>query len=170
MNTLARGLAAVALAITFPAGAEIYRCELNGKLTFTDRPCAVGAEPLELKKPIEMETAPGEAQLARDYDRRLAREVRGRGQGTAERADAYAARKAKAERIRAARLKGRVAQGMTPQDVRYVLGEPQTVTQSESQGVSRETWTYKEAGGTTQTVQFKNGEVSSSKTGRKKRR
>jgi len=51
------------------SSAEIYRCDANGRLQFSDRPCVAGQAPLPVAEPNSMDTSTGDQALAREYDR-----------------------------------------------------------------------------------------------------
>jgi hypothetical protein len=78
MKTAMAVLAVVLSLLLLPrsAGAEpVYKCEEEGVITYTDRPCSPGAEPAEL--PDLIVTPPptrSEQDLARAQQERLARE------------------------------------------------------------------------------------------------
>jgi hypothetical protein len=54
------------------AFAEIYRCDRNGKLEFSDRACAAGQIAIDVAEPNVMETSSGERALAQAFDDRTA--------------------------------------------------------------------------------------------------
>jgi len=52
--------------------AKVYRCEQDGSLSFSDRPCAAGQDPIDLAQPNTLETSAGERALAQQFDARTA--------------------------------------------------------------------------------------------------
>jgi hypothetical protein len=151
-----------AVLCTAAAHAEIYRCEQDGQVTYTDRPCAAGAAPVPLApiNAISAPPAPGAQDLARQYDRRTARETAARQKARAQAAEDYAAKKARQDAIRKALIEGRVIEGMTPEQVRTVLNEP---TRIEGAGGANERWIYVD-GRSRRTISFRNGLVAADRT------
>lgn len=61
--------AAVILLLSWTSAfADVYRCERNGKLQFSDRACEAGQVPLDVAAPNVLETSRGERELARAFD------------------------------------------------------------------------------------------------------
>lgn len=141
-------LAVLCLAAAVPARAEIYRCGPPGQQTYTDRPCADGQR-LELPPPVTV--APADAGAARDWDRRVARGRKARDAADAEWLEQHEERRRREERIRAARIAGRVVEGMTEAEVRHVLGAPDEV----ERGGEAEVWRY----GSGRRIRFRDGVV-----------
>ncbi|HSW11648.1 MAG TPA: DUF4124 domain-containing protein [Solimonas sp.] len=165
-HSIRSGLLCSLLLACLPAAAEVYQCGEPGKLIYTDRPCADG-EKLELRAPVVVE--PPSADAARDYDRRIARERGQRDAADAAWLEQHDERRAREERIRAARIAREAVEGMSPADVRHALGEPDQV----SSGDRSERWTYRRDDGGRHVVSFRDGTVSavaSSEGGRSKRR
>lgn len=139
----------------------VYKCEHDGKITYTDQPCSSDAQPHALPKAIVVEPpARSERDLARQHDARIQREKTGRDREDAEWVKAHKNKKDREERVRKAIIERQVIKGMTTDEVRRALGEPQKVSRSESHGSPKESWTYS-GNGETSKINFKNGEVSS---------
>jgi len=161
----------VALAIGQPGAADVYRCKKDGMLVFTDQPCRQEAQPHALPPAVIIASpGPAELELARQHRERIARE-----QGARDRADSqwlkdHRTRSDRDERVRKAAMAHKAVQGMTADEVRRAMGEPDRVARSDSHGSPKETWTYTDENGT-RTVNFKDGEVSSvSSRGRRKKK
>ncbi len=61
--------AAVILLLSWTSAfADVYRCERNGKLQFSDRACEAGQLPLDVAAPNVLETSRGDRELARAFD------------------------------------------------------------------------------------------------------
>ena len=151
------------------ASAQVFKCVDRGGVTYTDRPCAAGAEPAPL--PDLIVTAPPgrtERDLARAYQDRLARDVAERDRRDGEWIKQHNGRRDREERVRKAIIEQRVIKGMTMDEVRRSLGEPDHVATGENYGTAKESWTYTKHG-ETRTVNFKNQEVISSGSKRKGR-
>jgi len=153
------------------AGAKpVYKCEENGTITYTDQPCATGARAAEL--PGLIVTAPptrAEQDLARAHEARIAGMRAARDRDDAEWLKQHANREDRAARVRAAIIAHKVIKGMTFAEVEQSLGEPQEVQGGDSYGTDKTTWIYTE-GGKRRTVNFKDGQVTStSARGRKKK-
>ena len=69
-------MAVFALMLSMSAGAKpVYKCEEGGQITFTDQPCAPGAQAAELPGLIiAVPPTPSQQDLARAHEERLARE------------------------------------------------------------------------------------------------
>lgn len=153
------GLQLAAVALSVHAGA-VYRCEQDGHLTYTDQPCAGGANATLLPGPVV--TAPPtatERELARQHDTRLARDRAARDRADAKWLKDQKGLKDRAAAVRKAIIEHRVIRGMTADEVKSALGPPDRVQRSESHGSRKETWIY-EGDGASRRVNFKNGEVS----------
>jgi hypothetical protein len=154
-----RILVVLALAWADIAPAEVYRCEVGGKLEFSDRPCAAGAPALELAPTNTMQAHPGDRALAEQHDKRGVASRKAQAAADADWKRAYAARKKKEAQIREGQIKGKVVAGMTASQVRSILGEPTSSQTQDGEAGSQETWTFRKDG-STQTVQFKGGQVT----------
>jgi len=162
-------LAVVAVLLSMSAGAKpVYKCEEGGTITFTDQPCAPGARAAELPDlVITAPPTPSQQDLARSHDARLGRERAARAREDAEWLKQHAAAEERAARVRKAILEHRVIRGMTFAEVKRALGEPDQVSSGDSYGTDKASWVYRRDG-RTRTVNFKNGEVTStSARGRK---
>lgn len=151
------------LVVANSARAEVYRCQQNGQTVFTDRPCGEQA-PLALPPPTVV--APEDADLARSFDERIRRGREQRDAADSRWLEQHEERRATEERIRSARVNGYVTAGMTPADVRQVLGPPDRVRSGEG----GERWTYDGNAGTASTVVFRDGVVADVQERRRKRR
>ena len=139
----------------------VYKCEHDGKITYTDRPCVPDAQPHALPKAIVVEPpAKSEQDLARQHDARIQRETTGRDKENAEWVKAHQNRQDREDRVRKAIIERQVIKGMSTDEVRRSLGEPSNIRRTESHGSPKETWTYA-GNGESRTVNFKNDEVSS---------
>ena len=151
-----------ALMLSMSAGAKpVYKCEEGGQITFTDQPCAPGARAAEL--PGLIVTAPptrAEQDLARDGDARLARERAERDRDDARWLKEHASRNDREARVRQAILAHKVIKGMTFAEVEQALGKPDEVQGGDSYGTDKTTWIYA-GGGARRTVNFKDGQVTS---------
>lgn len=145
------------------APAEIYRCEDKGHVRFTDRPCDAQAEPVELRAPIIVPAEP-HPDLLGDSDKKSAARRKARDAADAAWVKDYTARKAAEERIRHGRMTRTVVEGMKPDDVRRLHGEPDVVTKSRGGKTERETWRYTLDDGTQLHVTFTGGAVSAVRT------
>ena len=142
--------------------AQIYRCEKDSVTVYSDKPCAPDAKPAKLP-PAVVIPAGEKADLLRDAELREQRESK--AEQRADKAEvewqqSHAAGKADAERIREARVSREVVKGMTPADVRRVLGEPTLVSNNTSGKTPRETWSYAERDNKRVHVTFTEGVVS----------
>ncbi|MGH8441551.1 MAG: DUF4124 domain-containing protein [Nevskiaceae bacterium] len=153
-----------------PAGAKpVYKCQEKGVITYTDRPCAPDAAAAELPDLI-VTTPPARSQqdLARAHDARLQRARAEREHDDAEWLKQHANREDREARVRRAILEHRVIHGMTFDEVKQALGEPQEVQGGDSFGTAKTTWVYA-GGGRRRTVNFKDGQVTTT-TGKAQRR
>lgn len=142
------------------AQAAVYRCMVDGKPTYTDRPCAAGSAPHALP-PISTLPSPGQSDLAQDYDERRERQTEVREQEDKAWLKDHAARKDRDARMNAAIAERRVIKDMSTDQVRRALGSPDEVQREGG----REQWVYG-TGKQRRTVQFEAGRVVKS-TGKK---
>jgi len=142
------------------ASAELYRCPKDGTTVFSDKPCSDDAQPY-MPKPIQVVPATKVPDLAKQYDDRVSKEVKERNKADAAWSKDYEAKKQQDETIRNARMAGKVVVGMTQQQVRDLLGDPQIHSRNENKNIVREGWTYKNRDGSRTIVYFKDGIVSS---------
>lgn len=155
-------LGLLVLLVAGAAPAEVFRCERDGRVTFTDTPCAAGAQPLAIAAPSTIASSPG-ADLAGDYDERLSRERRARVDADTRWLERHAAARADEQRIRSALAENRVVAGMTTAQVRQVWGEPDDVQVQIDQNASRERWVYRGDRGSARgrrTLSFEDGRVA----------
>lgn len=159
-----RILGLVLLLICLPASADVYRCQRgNGTATYTDKPCHKGDKPADLPD-INVVKTPrpktGDKALARQWDERLEREKKARDKADAAWVKEYDDKQTKEERVRSGRLNRKVVAGMTPEQVREVLGEPDSIlTQEGRENII--VWSYKPRQGPQHTISFRAGEVNS---------
>lgn len=152
------------------ASAEVYRCEQSGKAVYTDRPCYAQAAPLTVREPNAVTATQGERKLAREYDRRVERDRKARDKADRQWVKEHSAAEADMARIRKAIEQHRVVRGMTPDQVRMVLGVPAQTDSSVVREADIEQWTYRSASGGKQVVTFKNGRVSNATAEKKRKR
>ncbi|MGH8482666.1 MAG: DUF4124 domain-containing protein [Nevskiaceae bacterium] len=155
-------MAVVALMLSVSAGAEpVYKCEENGTITYTDQPCTPGAQAAELPDLI-VTTPPtrSEKDLARAHEARLERARAERDRDDAQWLKEHGNRKDREARVRKAIIEHKVIKGMTFAEVEQALGKPDQVQGGDSYGTDKATWTYS-AEGRRRTVNFKDGQVTS---------
>lgn len=152
---LGLGFAMTAGILSGAAEAAVYRCEQDGRLVYTDTPCAAGAEALPERQPPTI-AADREADLAGAYEERRERERDLRSTADAQWLRSHEDRKAEAERVRRGLVEGRVVPGMSAADVRHVRGAPDAV--ESAAGAGGERWVYRQ-GRKREVVLFENGRV-----------
>ena len=161
------GLSAMLL-LSYPAGARpVYKCEEGGKIVYTDQPCSPDARAATM--PGLIVTAPPSASqrdLAHAWDERIARERAERDRGDAEWLKRHGERKDRDARVRRAMIEHKVVKGMTFDEVRQALGEPDRIASGDSYGTGKDSWTYERLG---RTVNFKDGAVTSTSARKAKR-
>lgn len=130
-------LVAVALGLAMQADGAVYRCEIDGRMTYTDRPCATGAQPHVLP---ELSTVPSESalDLSRQHDERVERERESRASDDAAWLESHARRKEQEARMESAIAARQVIKGMRADQVRRALGSPDEVERS----AGSERWIY----------------------------
>lgn len=151
--------AAFGLIASAPVLADVYRCERDGVVRYTDKPCDPAARPIELREPIVVPAGQsadfsGAAQQRRESQRSE------RDKADAAWVETYAARKEAEEAVRAGRVTATVVEGMSPADVRRIHGEPAVVSRSRGGKTDRETWSYSLDNGKRLHVTFTDGHVS----------
>jgi hypothetical protein len=134
------------------ARAAVYKCEAGGRTTYTDKPCASGAEPAALPALQAIPATEGSA-LAKDFDERVAREKKTRDEADAAFLKQHAKKTAREKAIRKAIIDREVLKGMTPSEVQSAIGHADEVLPDGS-------WRYRRDGGRV-VVRFKAGAVSS---------
>lgn len=150
------------LLLATAAHAEVYKCVVAGKTSYTDRPCAAGAEPAALPPLMAVPSRPS-ADLAAGHDARINRDKASRDKADAAFVKSHAEKTAREKAVRAAIIDHQVVKGMTASEVDSALG-------SADETLPNGTRRYRRDGQRT-TVTFKDGVVSSVGTtteGRKK--
>jgi len=151
---------ALASPLSVWAADEIYRCQIDGRTVFSDKPCGAAAERIDVPPPMIMPAGP-KADLLGEAERRDQAAAARKAQAEAEWTAEYEARKAQEEKLRAARIADEIVTGMTPEDVRRLRGDPVTVATSQSGKSQRMTWSYLLEDGSRLHVKFTDGVVSS---------
>ncbi|GAC1622202.1 MAG: hypothetical protein NVS9B10_05880 [Nevskia sp.] len=157
-----KGLTALLLLCGSIAGAHaaVYRCEQGGKLTYTDQPCAAGAEPARLPAVTSVPPDRAAAALAKQYDADAKRNADTLAKSDRDWLKKRGRDKAQEDALRSALVEHRVIKGMTREQVRQVLNTPQGV---EDEGGPKERWIYQN-GRERRTIAFKGGVVSTDTT------
>lgn len=153
----------VTLAAADVAHAEVYRCEQNGVVRYTDKPCNPRAQALDLPEPIVLPAGP-KVDLLGEASKRKQKQREARDETDAQWLEEHEARKADEERLRSARIDGEVVEGMKEADVRRLHGEPAVVSRSSGKNGDRETWSYVLGDGRRMHVTFVDGQVSTVRT------
>ena len=117
-------LAALGLGFTGGAEAEVYRCEKDGKLQYSDRACVKGDAPVALPPLSTVHREASERALAKQYDHEASAQRRAKASADAEWKKSYSSRKKNEARVQEGRIKGEVVVGMSEQEVHALLGEP----------------------------------------------
>ncbi|MEQ1439606.1 DUF4124 domain-containing protein [Fontimonas sp. SYSU GA230001] len=159
---------AAALLNVQAARAEVYRCEQNGSIRFTDRPCSPQAQAVDLPDPVVLPAGP-KADLLGEAEARQRSARSARDKADADWLQEHERRKADEERLRAARNAGEVAPGMSADEVRRLHGEPAVVSHSRGKDGDRETWSYVLSDGRRLHVTFIGGQVSAVRTRKESR-
>ena len=153
------------------AGAKpVYKCEEKGVITYTDRPCSPGAATAAL--PDLIVTSPptrSEQELAREHEARIERQRAARDRDDAQWLKDHANRRDREARVRKAILEHKVIKGMTFGEVKQALGEPQEIVGGDSYGTDKTTWVYA-GGGARRSVNFKDGQVTSTSSRGRRRK
>jgi hypothetical protein len=142
------------------AAAEVYRCQKDGGIVFSDKPCEADAQTYQPKQSIVVVPRDKTPDLAKQYDQRSAKETQERDKANDAWNKDYQVHKKKEASFRDAGIKRKAVEGMSQQQVRDLLGDPQITSRNENLGVVREGWTYKNRDGSRSVVYFKNGLVS----------
>jgi len=149
--------------VMFSAEAQIYKCVIDGKTTFSQFQCGESAKVVEIDNYAVETTATAEAvtsslennPLLLEY--RAKRKTRLMAQEAA--AKAYEAKRAQEKYIKKAVDDGRIVMGMGPEDVKDVLGDPHEVkTTKSSNGLSQQ-WYYWRNKRIAHYVTFRDGKV-----------
>ena len=149
------------LLLSASAHAEIYKCVVAGKTTYSDHPCDAAAQPAVLPPLNTIEPKAGD-DLAKSYDERLSRDKKARDQSDAAFLKDHAARNARDKAIRKAIIDHRAVKGMTASEVQSALGSADEI-------LPDGTWRYRRDGQRI-TVRFEDGEVSGVSTTTEKKR
>lgn len=152
--------AAFGLIVSAPVLAEVYRCERDGVVRYTDKPCEPAAKPIELRDPIVVPAGPS-ADLSGAAEQRREAQRSERDKADAAWVESYAARKEAEDAVRAGRVTATVVEGMSPADVRRIHGEPTVMSRNRGGKADRETWSYSLDDGRRLHVTFTDGHVSS---------
>lgn len=145
------------LLAVLPASAAVYRCEHEGKITYTDKPCASGAAPAQLPAVTSLPPDTNARALAKQYDADTARQNKSQASADTAWLKAHRQDRVQEDAIRKALIEDRVVKGMTREQVQRVLNLP---THIDDQGGPKERWLYQN-GRERRTIAFKNGLVSS---------
>lgn len=123
MNQTASRLAVVSLLTVAgsAAAAGIFRCDVNGQTTYTDRPCSANSRPAQLPSLQTVPATPAQSGMADDWDRSTAKSKAQRDRADAAWLKRYHARKSRDEAVRKGLIEGRVVAGMTADQVERVL-------------------------------------------------
>jgi hypothetical protein len=157
------------------AEAAVYSCKKGGVTIYSDKPCVKGDAPVDLPDinfvgdARSKSEAKSEAKMAKDWDKGLESEKNARDKADREWLKKQNAQQDKEENIRSARVEGRVVKGMTPAHVRETLGEPDEVRTQQGEGIQIEVWSYRDKGKPQHTISFREGEVNSVSSRRKKK-
>ncbi len=144
------------------AADEIYRCQVDGATVFSDKPCGVSAERIDVPSPMLVPPPTGpKLDLLGEAERRDQRAAERKAKADAEWTAEYEARKTHEEKIRAARIADEIVTGMTSEEVRRLRGDPVTVATSQNGKSQRMTWSYLLDDGSRLHVKFTDGVVSS---------
>jgi len=163
-------LLALFVAVAQGAHAAVYKCEVNGKTEFSDKPCAPNAERIDPQRHEEE----ARARRSREEDEAHARRAREAEELRAARAEReWREEKSRQESIRGMGLNehvaqlivdGKVAPGMNQEMVRLAWGEPERVNRSIFASGTTEQWVYEREKFKAQYVHFRDGIVSSVST------
>lgn len=146
-------LPGVLLSLCPVADAAVYRCTEQGRLVYTDHPCAAETEPAQLPALTTVPATKNVPDLARQYDDEARHEAEARAAADRDWLARHGEREARERQIRKATLEHRLTPGMTRAQVRQSLGAP---TRIEDADGPAERWFY-EDGGEHRTVRFKDG-------------
>lgn len=149
--------------LTTPAGAQVFKCTVDGKTVFSDRPCPSGADAQAVRifdrGPTEADAAAAD-QRAQQLREQLQAEEAARDELRRVRGEAALERMNLTARSREAVAQRRVFVGMPAADARKSWGEPTRVNRTITAGSDREQWVYRRASGKTQYVYVEDGVVT----------
>ena len=140
--------------IEHASAAAVFRCTVEGRALYTDRPCRAGDKPHALPWVGTM-PAGAQADLAGEHDERRERMRDARQRDAAAWLEAHAERQAHDRAMERAVREARPAPGMSADQVRRALGRPDAVKRDRKGG---ERWTYRD-GKKQRTVRLKDGKV-----------
>ncbi len=149
----------ILLFVAFSAQAEVYRCEKDGQVIYTDQPCSETAQPKQLPRLQVVEPSEFEQRLAGEYDRKQAKDKKARDKANKEWLKHHKAKATDAERLKKARVQGKVVAGMSAEQVRDLYGEPDDIKITARESGTSERWTFHLNGGV-QTVDLQDGRVT----------
>jgi hypothetical protein len=135
------------------AHAAVYRCEVQGRPVYTDKPCAPGAQPHAMA-PIGAVPAAPASDLAAAHEARRERQLERRERADEAWLEAHAERRKRDATMGAAAARGKVLKDMSADEVRRALGGPDQVSREDG----REEWTYG-SGKQRRTVVLEGGKV-----------
>lgn len=136
------------------AEAAVFRCAVEGRTLYTDRPCRAGDAPYALPW-LGTVPAGAQADLASEHDARRERMRDARQRDDAAWLDAHSERRAHDRRMERAIREERPAPGMSADQVRRALGRPDAIKRDHKGG---ERWTYRD-GKKQRTVRLQDGKV-----------
>lgn len=139
------------LLLSAPVHAEVYKCVLAGKTSYSDRPCDALAQPATLPPLNTIQRKEGD-DLAKNHDERLRRDKQARDQSDAAFLKSHAEKTAREKSVRAAILDHKVIKGMTGSEVESALGWADEKRPDGS-------WRYRRDGQQI-TIRFEDGQVS----------
>ena len=163
-NRCVRPLLILCLLLPLAASAEVYRCTVEGRTVFTDRPCAANAQPAQLP-PLQITEDFDGGDLAKQHDDRIARQKKARDDADAAFVKQHTEQREREARIRAAIIDHEAVPGMTLSQLDSALGSPD---QEDRDGSSHRR-IYRRADHTV-TVRLEDGRVTHVNRSRKKRR
>lgn len=166
VKTSCLGLAMLCVLGAVAARADVYRCTVDGKAVYTDKPCAVGAVPAQLPPVTTVDRQPLGTPLERQFDADARHEAEVKRRARIESVTVFEAGKAHADAVRRAIAAHRAIKGMTMAEVRQALGEPSEIAGS---GAINERWNYFN-GRDRQTLTFDNGILKSDRVGQARHR
>lgn len=148
----------VLCSVTGLAEAEVYRCEQNGRIVYTDRSCAGGRiERPDPHPPGRLNPAAQRAQA--DRIRRWERESAS-AEAMQRRADQqWLENHAREKRIADAYQRREIVAGMTTAQIRQLLGTPDRIGKSAGAQGREERWHYPDRGDGRRIVRFREGRV-----------
>jgi hypothetical protein len=138
---------------------QIYACDNAGGRMYGDA-CAPAAKEKVDHQPMSTMSPPSTeaAKLAKQYDAEAAHDLTAKRKADAAWLKQHDAEKARQAAIDKGLAEHHVVKGMTPQQVRSILNEPDRI---ENKGGEKERWIYNEAGHHQHVVTFENGVVVS---------